>query len=724
MPYDAVYCRNSRCNNHFYFDNLENLAEDLISAINSAAKDNLAIIHNKNTKKKVIYPGWKTMVEPFKEQAEFWNFLWLEAGKPNLGEIFSIMKHTKSQYHYAVRRCKKAALKLKEDKMVECLLNGDTDLFNEVRKSRSSRKECATTIDGQLGAENISNHFRQQYETLYNQQKSEQDMKSILNDLNNSIHDSDIMAVNSITENLVKDIIQSKIKPSKADALEYFNSDCLRNGPEELFQCVALLFQGLAVHGVMPDIMLYCAIIPIVKDPSGSLESSSNYRGIAISSLFLKIWDWIIIMLYGDALSSDELQFGFQRHSSTTLCTWSVIETINYYKRGGSEVYCCLLDCKKAFDTVEHSKIFNKLCNKIPLIFVRILLVTYLGQRCFVRWNSKDSNTFSVQNGVRQGAVLSPILFSLYVNDLIDILRASGLGCYVANKFFGIVAYADDILLLAPKRHVLQKMVDISESYMIDHKINFSPQKTKCLCFGANSLTVKNICVSGTEIEWSAQAVHLGVTLCSDGKLDQDVKVKRAQFIEGCHYLLDEFRGSHPEVQAKLLILYNSSCYGSNLWDLFGDWCRKLWTSWNIDLREIWKLPYETHRYFYEHLTECRHLKVLLSKRFLTFVNSIVSGSKQSCKLLLRLNARNCDSPTGKNIRNIELESNLHVALDSTKGMISQICKNLHFEESPKNFDWKISLMKELSLLKSGHLVVENFEENDLTSMLKFICCS
>ena len=56
--------------------------------------------------------------------------------------------------------------------------------------------------------------------------------------------------------------------------------------------------------------------------------------------------------------------------------------------------------------------------------------------------------------------------------------------------------------------------------------------------------------------------------------------------------------------------------------------------------------------------------------------------------------------------------------------MIGQICKNLHFEESPKNFDWKISLMKELSLLKSGHLVVENFEENDLTSMLKFICCS
>ena len=458
--------------------------------------------------------------------------------------------------------------------------------------------------------------------------------------MNNRICDADILSLNSITEDLVKDIVKSKIKPNKADALENFNSDCLRNAPDELFKIIAILFQSLAVHGVMPDIILYCAIIPIVKDPSGSLESSSNYRGIAISSLFLKIWDWVILLLYGDALSSDELQFGFQRQSSTTLCTWSVIETINYYKRGGSEVYCCLLDCKKAFDTVEHSKIFKKLCHRIPVIYVRILLVTYLGQRCFVRWNSKDSALFSVQNGVRQGAVLSPILFSLYVNDLIEILRSSGLGCYVGNKFFGIVAYADDMLLLAPKRNALQRMVDICESYMMEHKINFSPQKTKCLCFGTDKNSVKNISVSGTDIKWSRQAIHLGVTLCEDGKMDQDVKTKRAQFIDGCHHLLEEFGGSHPEVQTKLLILYNSSCYGSNLWDLFGDWCRKFWTSWNVDLREIWKLPYQTHRFFYEHLTNCRHLKVLLSKRFLTFVQSIIQGKKQSCKLLLRLVAR------------------------------------------------------------------------------------
>ena len=119
---------------------------------------------------------------------------------------------------------------------------------------------------------------------------------------------------------------------------------------------------------------------------------------------------------------------------------------INYYKKGGSEVYCCLLECKKAIDTVEHVKIFEKIRGRLPIVFVRILLVTYIGQKCFVRWESKKSSLFSVQNGVRLGAVLSLILFSLYVNDLIEILRASGSGCFIGPKFFGIVAYADNIL--------------------------------------------------------------------------------------------------------------------------------------------------------------------------------------------------------------------------------------------------------------------------------------
>ena len=362
--------------------------------------------------------------------------------------------------------------------MIEALTKGGKNIFEEVKKGRIKNKECATSIDGCKGAVKISNHFKTQYEELYNQQSSTEELQSFLGDINVRIKQEEYCEVERITPSLIKEIVQSKIKPNKADAVENFNSDCLINGPDCLFTIISQLFKGLATHGFIPSLLLLCAIIPLVKDPSGSLDKSSNYRGIAISSLFLKLWDWIVILLHGESLGSDELQFGFKKSSSTSMCTWSVMEVINYYKRGGSDMFACLLDCKKAFDTVEHVKKFCKLERKIPLIFVRILLVIYLGQRCFVRWNTKDSAEFKVQNGVRQGAVLSPVLFSLYINDLIEILRNTGIGCHIGSIYFGIVAYADDILLLAPRRDALQRMVNISEEFMSDHKISFSTTKS------------------------------------------------------------------------------------------------------------------------------------------------------------------------------------------------------------------------------------------------------
>ena len=175
-----------------------------------------------------------------------------------------------------------------------------------------------------------------------------------------------------------------------------------------------------------------------MKDSNGEISSSKNYRGIAISSLILKVFDNCILLLFGELLSNDALQFGFQKGCSTVQCTWAVQETISHYLRGGSEVFCCLLDFSKAFDKVNFNQLFQKLAERrIPAVILRLVLYICINQSCFIRWNCVESGSFNVKNGVRQGAILSPSLFCVYFDTLLKKLREAGVGCHLEGTFLG-----------------------------------------------------------------------------------------------------------------------------------------------------------------------------------------------------------------------------------------------------------------------------------------------
>ena len=201
-----------------------------------------------------------------------------------------------------------------------------------------------------------------------------------------------------------------------------------------------------------------------MKVKLGDVCYAKNYLSIAISSGILKLIDWLIINIFGHILKLDDFQFGFQPLSSTSLCSWVVYETIDHYIRNGSIVYGVIMDCTKAFDTVQHSKLFQKLLDAgIPPIIVRLLISIYLNQVANVRWKTGSSDSFKISNGVCQGGVLSPILFCFYMNDLFGELQRSKSGCMIGNYYAGVHSYADDLLLLSPSRSGLQEMVEICE---------------------------------------------------------------------------------------------------------------------------------------------------------------------------------------------------------------------------------------------------------------------
>ena len=96
-----------------------------------------------------------------------------------------------------------------------------------------------------------------------------------------------------------------------------------------------------------------------------------------------------------------------------------------------------------------------------------------------VRWDHSLSESFHVSNGVRQGGVLSPVLFAVNLDGL---LADSGFGCYWRNLFAGTFCYADDIALLAPRASALRVMLNICCSYASHHGLKFNPESPS-LCF-------------------------------------------------------------------------------------------------------------------------------------------------------------------------------------------------------------------------------------------------
>ena len=183
-------------------------------------------------------------------------------------------------------------------------------------------------------------------------------MKSCKRSINIDVSMDDLKSVSMIDDDVVRQAI-GKLKLGKSDCQFNFGSDAFIHGIDILSERLAFIVKSFLIHGFVPLFLLVCTLVPIVKDKLGDKSSSNNYRAIAISSILLKNFDWIILILHGNSLDISDLQFGFQTRSSTLMCTWVASDVISYYIRHKTSVYCLLLDLKKAFDKVKFSTFFK-----------------------------------------------------------------------------------------------------------------------------------------------------------------------------------------------------------------------------------------------------------------------------------------------------------------------------------------------------------------------------
>ena len=314
-------------------------------------------------------PGWKQHVDPFRQDAMFWHSIWLSLEKPNTGQVFWLMRWTRNKYHYAIRKLKKESDNILAKQFMEASENSDIDLLNEMRNVKGNKKKgqvMPERIDGESDPDQILDKFKSVYEELYNSAESINAMTVIKEKLKDTISQENLVEVNKITGNIVKEAC-TKMKPGKIDVSGGFSSDVLLHGPDSLFEHLAVIFRSFLVHGQVTSQLLCCAFLPLLKGGQKDSSKTDSYRAIAGSSQILKLFDNVVLLLWGHLLSSDSLQFGYKCGTSTTQCSWLVKEVADYYLQRGTPIIGVTLDCIKAFDKCLFNKLFVKLQQEVFL---------------------------------------------------------------------------------------------------------------------------------------------------------------------------------------------------------------------------------------------------------------------------------------------------------------------------------------------------------------------
>ena len=193
------------------------------------------------------------------------------------------MKKTKNVYHFQYRKCKKAEAMIVKNKLLDACINGNGDIFAEIRKLRKSKPTVATSMDGEKN--DIPGHFKNIFEDIYNSANDQDEMKEVLIEVESKINETSLGDVDLVTPEIVQQASKN-LNESKSDPQLNFSSDCIKHGTTELFEKLSIAIKCFLIHGHVTYFLLLATLVPIIKDKLGSLNSTKNNKTIAIVVFF------------------------------------------------------------------------------------------------------------------------------------------------------------------------------------------------------------------------------------------------------------------------------------------------------------------------------------------------------------------------------------------------------------------------------------------------------
>ena len=702
------------CQNHN--DQITEFHDNIVDALLKACNESIPV--NKCKSKAKVVPGWNSNVEQYFQTALFWHSLWVKEGRPQDGIIANIRRLTRAQYHKARKLVMKNKDIIVSDKLAASLANDPVQKFwKNVKKCRPNKSHLPSRVDNEQCPNDIANLFKDKFNDLYNcVSYTNDEFLKVSNDIDSAISNAcDHNQMDSVLlfnpESVSKAI--SKLKTDKQDGSLSLTSDNILNSTDIFNGHLALLFTVMLRHGFSPQSMLVGTMVPIPKS-RWNLTNSSNFRAITISSLFGKVLDNLILEMEATKLKTNDLQFSFKPESSTTMCASMVRETISYFVSKNTDVYGLVLDATKAFDRVNYCKLFQILLdrNVSPLV-CRLLLYMYVNQTLRVRWDNTLSETFTVSNGVKQGGVISPIFFCVYMDELITLLKSSQVGCWMGGVYAGAFVYADDFKLLAPSTKALKIMLEICVNYAEKYDAIFN-DKSELIVFKARSHNdlPPEIMINGKQVRSVNSITYLGHDICDDIFKCDNSKCIRDFYVQ-CNSFLGDFNNTTSYMRNHLFFKYCSSFYGSQFLPIYNDTMNEVIRAWRVAVRKVWRVPWNTHCVLLPHLADVMPPELSFAKRAISFTRSLIESSNETVRTITGMGVYGKHSILGANARHLTYKYDMNCKL------VKQVWKRQCIEQDEVT---RVShQLKELCYMRDTHNT-NILSRDEIKSIITMLC--
>ena len=360
----------------------------------------------------------------------------------------------------------------------------------------------------------------------------------------------------------------------------------------------------------------------------------------------------------------------------------------------------------------------------------------YTGQLVHILSNGVYSNWFSVGNGVKQGGIMSPVLFCIYIDELMCKLQSVGVGCRIGDLVLAALAYADDIVLLAPTAGAMRRLLILCDDFASSYNVMFNASKSKCIYFrpqrlkALSNLVTPVFVIGGNAIENVHQWLHLGHVITIDRSDTADIVRRRGVMIGQINNLLCRFPLVDSHVKNILFKYYCNSHFGSQLWDLccnnLADYC----SSWRKGLRRVWSLPYTFHGDFLPVIADCTGIFDELCRRHCNFVYSCCNSVSNIVRYIARhgIWCGQARSPIGRNA--IFCAKYFGFNFDNSiecRTISTNVCKRREFLRLPQSEFTRANFIREMLLLRENYLytpglVMRRDELDDIISQLGIAC--